>query len=396
MCNYLDVYSKSINKYEEELCGDTVEIVNYGDGVIVVLADGLGSGVKASILSTLTAKIAVTMMKAGEGIVETIDTIVNTLPICNKRKLAYSTFTIIDVKNNGEVYVAEYDNPAFFLIHNKINSKLIERKEVIINEKKVVESRFKLEENDSLIVVSDGVVHAGVETLLKFGWQWDNIDRYIHEITKIENHSKVICEKIINMSNRLYRNHPGDDSTAISIRMRRKKVVNIVTGPPKNINKDNWVVNRLMESKGKKVICGGTTANIFSRVLNESLMIDLDTITETIPPIASMDGVDLVTEGIITLINTAKLLRKYIKSEFDINKNRNKDLFSQKDAASVLLKLLIEDSTHVNFCVGNAINPSNFNPNLPVDLNSRLKVVNEIVELLGKLGVKCEVYYIND
>ena len=61
-----DIGYKSVNHFGEQLCGDHVDVVEQGEGSsVIVLADGLGSGVKASILSTLTSKIISTMMAEG-------------------------------------------------------------------------------------------------------------------------------------------------------------------------------------------------------------------------------------------------------------------------------------------------------------------------------------------
>ncbi|MGB4661284.1 MAG: serine/threonine-protein phosphatase, partial [Mobilitalea sp.] len=96
-----DVGYLSINKYGEQLCGDHVDIVEEDENsLVMVLADGLGSGVKANILSTLTSKIISTMLANHMTIEDCVTTVASTLPVCEKRGIAYSTFTIIHVVDN--------------------------------------------------------------------------------------------------------------------------------------------------------------------------------------------------------------------------------------------------------------------------------------------------------
>ena len=161
---FVDTSYNSLIKHGEELCGDHVELVNVPDGKIMVLADGLGSGVKANILATMTSKIAATMLREGSSLEETIDTIVHSLPVCSERHLAYSTFTIIKAYHTGEVYAAEFDNPSIFLLRNGEDVP-IEKTKKVINEKVIYESSFQLDKNSLLVVVSDGVIHAGVPNM---------------------------------------------------------------------------------------------------------------------------------------------------------------------------------------------------------------------------------------
>lgn len=219
---YLGISVESLNKYGEELCGDTVEIIKKEDSTIFVVADGLGSGVKANILSTLTAKIAGTMIKAGESIYETVDTIAETLPQCSVRKLAYSTFTIVEVKNDGNVYIFEYDNPPFFLIkEDKVI--YVDKKKILIKEKIIYESKFIMNEGDVLIIVSDGVIHSGIGKTLPFGWNWEKMCRYIENSSIREKDAKEISHSIIDVCNKLYMSEPGDDTTVLTIKLNREK-----------------------------------------------------------------------------------------------------------------------------------------------------------------------------
>lgn len=387
MIPFFDIAYHSINKHDEELCGDHVEIINDDKGVIAVLSDGLGSGVKANILATLTSKIAITMIHEGADIEETIDTIVNTLPECQVRKLAYSTFTIIRIDNDMNLYIAEYDNPPIF-IYRKGYLLPIDRKEVIINGKKIYESRVKLQIGDMISTVSDGAVHAGVGALLNLGWQWDDISKYLLDINKLEKTSRNLAINFINVCNNLYDNYPGDDTTILTIKVRDPEFIDLFTGPPVDKHMDSWVIERLENSRGKKVICGGTTANIASRELKRSLNVDIKTMTKELPPIAYMDGFSLVTEGVLTLQKTLEKLKKYEVETTDTS------YLQDKDAASRLAKILIEDCTHLNIWFGKAVNPAHQNPDFPIDFNIKLKIVSEIINKLKALGKNVEITYI--
>jgi len=382
MSFFIDISYDSLNKHDEELCGDKVEVVYTDDSVIVVLADGLGSGVKANILATLTSKIAATMLKEGSTIYETVDTISNTLPVCKVRKLAYSTFTIVKIYNNGKVYIAECDNPPiFFLRGNKVLD--IEKIDKSINGKLIKESEFMLQRGDILTVVSDGVIHAGIGGVLNLGWRWENVADYLERLSKETRSAKNISKGLINSCNNLYVNKPGDDTTVVTIKIRCPEIVNIFTGPPKDAADDNYVIRQLMKNEGKKIVCGGTAAKIASRELKEDLITNIDYIDREVPPTASIKGIDLVTEGVLTLSKTVEKIKCFVDSSCDKYTVYNP---KKRDGASLLAKILIEECTHINLWVGKAVNPAHQNPDFPIDLSIKLKVVDKLVELMEKLG----------
>lgn len=380
MSHFIDIAYNSLNKKGEELCGDKVEIIRTEEDVIVVLSDGLGSGVKANILATLTAKIAGTMLKEGASIEETVHTIVNTLPECNVRKLAYSTFTIIKINKSGSVYIAEYDNPPVLIYRKGINFPL-EKHNRILNGKKIVESYFNLKVGDMITIISDGAVHAGVGALLNLGWQWEHINHYLCDINNQHKLAKSITANFIGVCNKLYDHLPGDDTTIVTIKIRDPEIVTLFTGPPEDRDMDKWVINKLVKSDGKKVICGGTTANIAARELKKEINVDLDSFCPEIPPTASIEGFDLVTEGVLTLKATLEKIKSYA-----LDASTDDLMNDGKDGASKLKDLLINDCTHLNLIVGKAVNPAHQNPDIPLNLNIKLHVINELMEHLIHLG----------
>lgn len=387
---FIDVAYDNLIKKDEELCGDRVEVIRLEDSTIIVMADGLGSGVKANILASLTAKIASTMLKEGADIYETVDTIVNTLPVCKVRNVAYCTFTLMKIYNDGRIYIAEYDNPPFFLIRSGKGIEM-DKKESIINEKKVVESEFKLQEGDVLTVVSDGCIHAGIGNILNLGWSWDNVQNYLIRNTQCRRSSKNIAKDLIQVCWDLYGGKPGDDTTVVCVKVRKPEFIDLFTGPPKDELNDSYIIREFMKGTGKKIICGGTASNIASRELGLELKANLDFYDKDVPPTATMDGIDLVTEGVLTLSKAIEKLSNY-EASF-AHQEYSCDL-KGLDGASRLVKMLIEDCTHFNLWVGKAINPAHQNPNFPIDLSIKLKLVDQLVECMKRLGKYVNINYI--
>ena len=383
-----DIGCKSINHIGEQLCGDHVDIVEQGDNsTVIVLADGLGSGVKASILSTLTSKIISTMMAQGLSLEECVSTIAATLPICSVRGVAYSTFTIIHIIDNSTVELIQYDNPQIIMLRDcEIYDYPVS--EVIIGGKKILKSNIKLRENDIFIAMSDGCPHAGIGTAFNFGWKRDDIAEFIRSVAHVGFTAKTLSTMLIDECNKLYGGKPGDDATACVIRIRKREPMNILFGPPSHRDDCGRMMSLFFSKEGKHIICGGTTSSIAAKYLGKEVKTTLKFERSDVPPIAYIDGVDLVTEGVITI---NKVL-EYAKDALGDNEEYAHWSVSQ-DGASLICRMLFEEATDINFYVGRAINPAHQNPDLPINFNIKMNLVQELSECLRKMGKRIKVSY---
>ena len=389
---HVDAAYRSLNKYGEELCGDKVKIIRAPDSTIAVLADGLGSGVKANILSTLTSTIVSTMLNEGASIAEVVETIAKTLPVCSVRKLAYSTFSVLQIFDDGTAHLVEFDNPPCIFVRNGKVVDLESRSELKeYGGKQISECTFSVRPGDVLALVSDGVIYAGVGQALNFGWNWDNVSSWLAKTSTKENSAPRLAVSLSEAVRELYLDKPGDDSTDLVIRIAPKSVVNMLSGPPVNKEDDNRMVHDFITSYGKKVVCGGTSANIVARVLNRKIETSINYVDPTIPPTGKIEGVDLVTEGVLTLSRTVDILRDYLNKEADSFYFHRLD---EENGAAMIAKMLLEECTDLHVFIGKAINPAHQNPGLPSDLSIKMKLIDELCELVKKLEKNVEkVYY---
>ncbi len=383
-----DIGWKSINHDGEQLCGDHVDIVEPNENsTIIVLADGLGSGVKASILSTLTSKIISTMMAEGLPLEECVKTIAATLPVCSVRGVAYSTFTIIHLINNTTAELIQYDNPHVILLRDCKNYEYREE-ELNIDGKLIYKSVINLQENDILIAMSDGCPHAGIGTAYNFGWKREDIIDYMTTFAHVGYTAKTLATLLIDECDRLYEHTPGDDATACAIRIRRREPMNILFGPPRNRDDCDRMLSLFFAKEGKHIVCGGTTSSIVAKYLGKPLIASLDFVASDVPPIAEIEGVDLVTEGVITVNKVIE----YAKDALDKNEKYG-DWSVNRDGASLICRLLFEEATDINFYVGRAVNPAHQNPDLPINFNIKMNLVEELSSCLRQMGKRVKVSY---
>ncbi len=383
-----DIGYKSINHYGEQLCGDHVEIVEPSDdSTVIVLSDGLGSGVKASILSTLTSKIISTMLAEGMSLEECVETIAATLPVCSVRGVAYSTFTILHFIRNQTTEIIQYDNPQVIAIRD---GQIWDypKTESNIGGKTIYKTSVRLQENDIFIAMSDGCPHAGIGISYNFGWKRDDIAEYMLSASYGGYTAKTLSTMLVDECNRLYEGKPGDDATACVVRIRKRVPMNLLFGPPSNRDESDRMMSLFFSKEGKHIVCGGTTSTIAAKYLHKPLKASLNFEESDIPPTAEIEGVDLVTEGVITINRVLEYAKDYLGD------NKLYETWSfKKDGASQISRLLFEEATDINFYVGRAINPAHQNPDLPINFNIKMNLVDQLSKCLVKMGKKIKVSY---
>ncbi|MCU0575839.1 MAG: serine/threonine-protein phosphatase [Desulfobacterota bacterium] len=349
---------ESLNKAGEELCGDSVMIRSKPESFVAVLSDGLGSGVKAHILSTLTAEIAARMSESGAYIEDVMQTLAETLPECSVRKLAYATFAVLTVNQGRDAHLVEFDSAPLILVRDGAIVYL-PMEERMVGDRKIREVRFECRENDFMVLISDGYEHAGLGGIYRLGWGWNNIAKAVQRFVQagIVDTFKL-TQALSKTCLKLYEDRPGDDATVIGMKVRPAISATVLTGPPANKDLDEFAVKRLMSSQGEKIICGGSTAQMAARVLGEELVVDwvppakrkkgAPMQKKGSPPTALLNGVDLVTEGILTLGQAAEILRAS-RTIYDLPKD---------DDASIRLARSLLMADDIRFIVGSAINPN--------------------------------------
>ncbi len=385
---FIEVGSYQNNKFNNIVCGDCVLLRKcVGENRnIVVLSDGLGSGVKANVLSTMTASMAMNFRVRHEPVLRTIKAIMDTLPVDSVRNISYSTFTIVDVDSDGEAKIVEFDNPPLLLVRDNSIYK-IDSNEIVIkreaegehqDERVIKISDLKLKKEDRLICFSDGVSQSGIGNRdMPFGWE-DGINDFVKEL--IEKNPRISAREL---SMRIVKQaelndilKPKDDTSCVVLYVREPRRLLICTGPPFSESKDKYLAEIVNLYKGKKIVCGGTTSQILSRELKREITVNIDDIAAGLPPSSQMEGIDLMTEGIITLGALSELLRK------GMNNNM------QGEGPAWEIYRMILDADIIDLVVGTKINVAHQDPSLPVELEIRRNVVKNIATLLEEKFMK--------
>ncbi|MCK5148345.1 SpoIIE family protein phosphatase [bacterium] len=389
---FMDVDHYQIHKHGQTVAGDVFlsRKLHGEDGLIAVLSDGMGSGVKANVLATLTAVMSANFIAHQWEPEQVARRIMATLPVCSVRGIAYATFTIALIHGNGQAQIIEFGNPAFFLLRNdkRINlpSQLISIPVEGARTETLRATTFTWQQDDRIAIFSDGITQSGMGTdAHPLGWGVTPVIDFMQ--AAIENDVEISARKL---SRRLCRKaldldefKAKDDITCGVIYFREPRKLIVVTGPPVDMENDRRLARRVAEFDGRKVVCGGTTVSIIARELNIHAYVDLDHLTDDVPPITRLETIDLATEGIITLATTVRHLE-----------SGHMPAANAHHAVSELCRLLM-DSDIIKFLVGTRINEVHQDPAMPEDLEIRRNIIKKMAALLEKRYLKAtQIQYI--
>ena len=382
---YIEVDCQQKNHEGERICGDVflTERIKTEERIIVVLSDGMGHGVKANMLATLTSKMAINFTREHKDVNRIAEIIMNTLPVCSQRKISYSTFTIIDIEADGKTTILEYDNPETIIFRN--NEIFNPEWQCIVLQgdknagKELRSCTFYAQKEDRIITFSDGITQSGMGShKYPFGWGHDNLKQFTHRI--INNNPDIsankLAGKVVNMAYQNDGYHAKDDTSCASVYFREPRKLLICTGPPYEEEKDKKLAQEVKKFKGKKILCGATTADIIARELGLEIEDSFEFHDPDLPPVSYMPGIDLVTEGILTLSKVHEILKVY-----------NNNYILGKGPADQIVKLL-KESDEIHFIIGTRINIAHQDPNLPVELEIRRTVVRRVAETLEEKFLK--------
>jgi hypothetical protein len=383
---FYEIASLSLNRHGEEVCGDQVKISQAPDKTIVVLSDGLGGGIKANILARLTTGIIITMLREDAPLQDVLETVTGTLPISREAGVAYATFAIVRIERaSGKFELVNFDSPPAILLKRRKPLRLETRTQTLCG-KLLRLSNGVLEQGDFLGLMSDGMMYADEGVTMDMRWGWDEIAACLGKAARIGSGSaEAIVQAVMRETQRRYGDSVGDDATFVGVLARKPRRLILFTGPPADKGRDEACAERFLQFDGRRVVCGGTTANIVAECAGEIIRTDESTRRDGIPPIGDMPEVDLVTEGILTLARTLELLKACEGDSHKLPVDRN-------GAVLVTRELLKADS--ILFLAGESVNPYYQNPQLPRSISIRRSLVTQIAEALVRLNKTVTVDWI--
>ncbi len=373
---FIEVDFQQCRKHGQNICGDAFQLhkIPEQSRVISVLSDGLGSGVKANILASMTASMACRFAASNMDFVHCAEIMMDALPVCQVRRISYATFTIVDCHNSGRTRIIEMDSPEFLLVREGAAVSL-PREEMASprwQDRKIRFTQLQMEPGDRLVFCTDGVSQAGLGSAeYPLGWREEGCREFV--LDQVAGHPAVsarhLAENLLAAALcREPRRRAQDDMSVGVIYFRNPRRLMVLSGPPFSKDRDGEYARLLDGFEGKKAICGGTTATILGRELNRGVRLELHGTSPHLPPLSYMDGVDLVTEGILTLTSAAQMLE-------------DRAPLPANNPAAMLVDLMLESDV-IAFVVGSRINEAHQDPKLPMDIEIRRNIIKRIAKTL--------------
>lgn len=301
MAGYVHIEVETVQspKRPQWPCGDVVACDRNEAATSLVCADGIGSGIHAHIAAELCVSRLLELLRLGTSLRKAVGAVVRSMERNREPGETFAAFSVARILNDGMTTVLAYEAPPAVLISRR-HAVAIPSRSVELGGTLVTESECYLEPGDGLLMMSDGITQAGLGHGMAHGWQTEGMLRYANSCLTDGHLSKELPTLVHNKARKLWV-EGGDDCTVVTALCRRGQIVNVLTGPPSSPSLDAATVRRFMQSEGLKVVCGGTTAELVARTLGKSVGVEKDPQSMVAPPRYEMPGVDLVTEGAVTL-----------------------------------------------------------------------------------------------
>jgi len=379
---FIDIHCAQLKKNGQNAFGDyflSKRQVEEGR-VIAVLSDGLGSGIKANILSCLTATMLLRFMDEHVEIKKAAETIMNSLPVCRVRKISYATFSALECDDDGEVRIVEEGNPDFIWMrgHEPVKAGYNVVTSGSFPDRHMKVYNFQVEMGDRLVFCTDGVTQAGLGRPGRFnlGLRPSGLLELLK--TKIKRERNISSSDLAGFVVKEAESfEPAqkaqDDISVCVVYFRTPRRALVFTGPPYNMENDAHYARIFEKFTGRKAICGGTTAKLLARELGRDLTIDDNFAYGDLPPMARMSGADLITDGVLTLSRALEYLEKGLTGQADAA-GRLVDFFHQSDV--------------LHFMVGVKLNQAHHDPRQPMELEIRRSIVHNLAKVLQNKFLK--------
>jgi hypothetical protein len=228
---------------------------------------------------------------------------------------------------------------------------------------------------DRIIMTSDGVTQCGMGTArYPLGWGQQGVTESLPKLLGPETSARMLARRIVREAELRDGSHPHDDISCLVVHYRSPRRLLVATGPPLKPEADADLARRVRQFPGRKIIAGGTTGNIVAREHGVSAVVEMKRLDAKIPPYATMDGVDLVTEGIVTMARVAELLET---DEPDGCEN-----------AATLFADLVLESDSIEFLIGTRVNQAHQDPRIPAQFELRRTITERIAQTLSQKHLK--------